>query len=85
MGPALFGPDLGENEFQVCTRLDTPCVIFVHLRILSVLACQVTAQLTETEPLNGCGAFPNEDLIKGKIVLVTRGGCLFLVKVSMYM
>ena len=23
VGPALFGPDLGENEFQVCTTQDT--------------------------------------------------------------
>ena len=64
VGPALFGPDLGENEFQV------------------------SAELVEPKPYNGCSAYSSdgddnvgEDL-KGKIFLTTRGGCLFVQKVS---
>ena len=65
VGPALFGPDLGENEFQV------------------------SAELVELEPYNGCSAYFSDDAdnnmgedLKGKIFLITRGGCLFVQKVS---
>ena len=60
VGPALFGPNLGENEFQV------------------------SAELVEPEPFNGCSTYSDEleEMIKGKIFLVTRGGCLFIQKVS---
>ena len=65
VGPALFGPDIGKNEFQV------------------------SAELVEPKPYNGCSAYSSdgdsseagEDL-KGKIFLITRGGCLFVQKVS---
>ena len=65
VGPALFGPDIGENEFQV------------------------SAELVEPKPYNGCSAFSGDDGddyagedLKGKIFLITRGGCLFVQKVS---
>ena len=68
VGPALFGPDIGENEFQV------------------------SAELVEPKPYDGCSAFSgndggdNDDYtgkdLKGKIFLITRGGCLFVQKVS---
>ena len=59
VGPALFGPDLGDNEFQV------------------------SAELVEPKQLNGCSAYSDEEgeELKGKIFLVTRGGCLFVQKV----
>ena len=59
VGPALFGPDLGDKEFQV------------------------GAVLVEVEPLDGCLIYPEEtaDKMKGKIVLMKRGGCLFVQKV----
>jgi hypothetical protein len=66
VGPALFGPDIGENEFQV------------------------SAELVEAKPYDGCSAFSGDDGdeysnaedLKGKIFLITRGGCLFVQKVS---
>lgn len=60
VGPALFGPDLGENEFQV------------------------SAELVEPKPLDGCSAYSDEEgqELKGKIFLIVRGGCLFVQKVS---
>ena len=67
VGPALFGPNIGENEFQV------------------------SAELVEPKPYNGCSAFSSDDGdnddsagedLKGKIFLITRGGCLFVQKVN---
>ena len=60
VGPALFGPDIGENEFQV------------------------SAELVEPKPLDGCSAYSDEEReeLKGKIFLIVRGGCLFIQKVS---
>ena len=60
VGPALFGPDLGENEFQV------------------------SAELVEPKPLDGCSAYSDEETeeLKGKIFLITRGSCLFVQKVN---
>ena len=57
MGPALFGPDLGENEFQVA------------------------AELAQVSPQDGCVLFPGDEPFKGRIVLMMRGGCLFVQKV----
>ena len=41
---------------------------------------QVAAELVETEPLNGCSDF-NGGATLGKIVLISRGGCIFVQKV----
>lgn len=57
VGPALFGPDLGENEFQVA------------------------AELAQVSPQDGCVLFPGDEPFKGRIVLMMRGGCLFVQKV----
>lgn len=37
----------------------------------------LTAGLVKADPISGCGALLNEEEVRGRIVVVTRGSCLF--------
>ena len=67
VGPAMFGPNLGENQFQVSAQL-----------------LEVEPGSPDLEYDNGCSGYSDElaSDIKGKILLVNRGGCLFVAKVQ---
>ena len=77
VGPALFGPDLGRNEFQVGGNWNhhPTSISFLSLS----LPLQVAAQLVNAN-YDGCSPLPNDSL-SGKIALIPRGGCLFIKKV----
>ena len=66
VGPAMFGPNLGENQFQVSAQL-----------------VEVDPQSPGLEYDDGCSGYSDElaNDFKGKILLVNRGGCLFVAKV----
>lgn len=70
----VLSPVLEKNEFVV-----GPAMFGPHLGGNNEF--HISAALTEPEPQNGCNQFSNGADITGKIVLLTRGGCLFVQKV----
>ena len=70
VGPALFGPDLGTDIADVSGEL-------------YILPGEAQEGGGATEVGKGCGEFSETDAdqSKGKIVLIARGGCLFIDKV----
>ena len=66
VGPALFGPVLGVDMMHVTAELD------------------VKFDKDGSGMGNGCQVFSEEEAAqsKGKVVMVMRGGCLFVQKVS---
>lgn len=67
VGPAMFGPNLGTSQFQVADKL-----------------VQMEPNSPDSEFDNGCSEYTAEqaELIKGRILLVNRGGCIFVTKVK---
>ena len=71
----------GSDPPQEVTLLAGPAHFSLELRGSN----KVTGKVIFANPISACSDFINEDKLKGKIVIVNRGNCMFVEKVSRFL
>lgn len=66
---------------EICLEFMFAVFDFFELMYAVVCVLQIEGQLAIADPLRGCQPLSNSGEVKGKLVMIERGDCMFVDKV----